>query len=302
MRYLVAIPIYNEAPTLRRVLEQVRSYATDILVIDDGSTDQTPELLAAEPGIHHIRHVDNRGYGQSLIDAFAFAVEHGYDWLITMDCDEQHEAAWIPYFLWAAAENNADIISGSRYLQAMPGNSLPPLDRRAINQKVTDLLNEVLHLGITDAFCGFKAYRVPALTRLNITIPGYAMPLQLWVQAACRGLRIREIPIRLIYEDPNRHFGGALDDPDARLLYYYDVLVHELGSSLDELKQTAGDRAFCNCDGLDSLQDRGPFATAWCRRNGAPSPDAGAARVAANLIHARFRSNPDPDGGRRRSG
>lgn len=253
MRHLVAIPIYNEAPTLRRVLEQVRAYATDILVIDDGSTDETPDLLAAEPGIHRIRHADNRGYGQSLIDAFAFAIEHGYDWLITMDCDEQHEAAWIPYFLWSAAADDADIISGSRYLQEMSGNSQPPLDRRAVNQKVTDLLNEVLHLGITDAFCGFKAYRVSALKRLNITIPGYAMPLQLWVQAAGRGLRVRETPIRLIYNDPNRHFGGALDDPDARLMYYYDVLVHELGSSLDELKQQAGDRICCDCEGRELL-------------------------------------------------
>jgi len=253
MRHLVAIPIYNEAPTLRRVLEQVRAYATDILVIDDGSTDETPDLLAAEPGIHRIRHADNRGYGQSLIDAFAYAIEHDYDWLITMDCDEQHEAAWIPYFLWSAAADDADIISGSRYLQEMSGNSQPPLDRRAVNQKVTDLLNEVLHLGITDAFCGFKAYRVSALKRLNITIPGYAMPLQLWVQAAGRGLRVRETPIRLIYNDPNRHFGGALDDPDARLMYYYDVLVHELGSSLDELKQQAGDRICCDCEGRELL-------------------------------------------------
>ncbi|MBP7933199.1 MAG: glycosyltransferase family 2 protein [Phycisphaerae bacterium] len=251
VRYLVAIPIYNEARSLPRVLEQVRYYAPDILVIDDGSTDETPQLLAAERGIHHIRHVDNRGYGQSLIDAFAFAVERGYDWLITMDCDEQHEAAWIPYFLWSAAADDADIISGSRYLQEMPGNSQPPLDRRAVNQKVTDLLNEILHLGITDAFCGFKAYRVSALRHLNITIPGYAMPLQLWVQAACRDLRIREIPIRLIYNDPNRHFGGALDDPDARLMYYYDVLVHELGGSLDELKQKAVDRVICSCDALE---------------------------------------------------
>jgi dolichol-phosphate mannosyltransferase len=232
MRYLVAIPVFNEAATLAAVVRRVRRHAPDILVIDDGSTDRTPDLLARQRGIFRIRHGDNRGYGQSLIDAFRFAGKHGYDWLITMDCDEQHEPEHIPDFLQAAARNNADIISGSRYLQDWDGNSEPPLDRRAINQRITDMLNEALDLGITDSFCGFKAYRVASLARLSITVPGYAMPLQLWVQAACCGLRIREIPIRLIYNDPDRHFGGALDNPDVRLAYYYEVLIHELGKQL----------------------------------------------------------------------
>ncbi len=228
MRYLLAIPVFNEARTLPAVLGKVRPWASDILVIDDGSTDDTPTLLRRERDLTVIRHLDNRGYGQSLIDAFHHAIEAGYDWLLTMDCDEQHEPAHIPEFLQAAAADDADIISGSRYLKDLEGNNRPPADRRAINQEMTDLLNELLGLDITDAFCGFKAYRVSALARLNITVPGYAMPLQLWVQAARLGLRVREIPVRLIYNDPSRHFGGSLDDPDQRLLYYYDVLIHEM--------------------------------------------------------------------------
>jgi len=232
LRYLVAIPVFNEAATLHPVLREVRQYARDILIIDDGSTDETPSILRPERGVRLIRHRTNLGYGQSLIDAFRFASEHDYDWLITIDCDEQHEPAWIPKFLRAAEEDDADIISGSRYLADMEGNSRPPPERRAINQKITDLLNEVLGLNITDAFCGFKAYRVAALRRLDITVPGYGMPLQLWVQAVREGLRIREIPVRLIYTDSDRFLGGSLDDADARLLYYYDVLIHELGRSM----------------------------------------------------------------------
>ncbi|NLX13702.1 MAG: glycosyltransferase family 2 protein [Phycisphaerales bacterium] len=228
MHYLLAIPVYNEAQTLLAVIRKARFHAREILVIDDGSTDDTPRLLASENDIYIIQHRENRGYGQSLINAFRFADDHGYDWLITMDCDEQHEPERIPAFVHAAAENDADIISGSRYLRPMPGSTRAPVDRQAINQKITDLLNELLHLRITDAFCGFKAYRVAALRRLNLTVPGYAMPMQFWVQAVRSDLRIREIPIPLIYNDPNRCFGGSLDNPDARLLYYYDVLVHEL--------------------------------------------------------------------------
>src|SRR6185295_18184958 len=99
MRFLVAIPIFNEAATLRSVLRSVRQYASDVLVIDDGSTDATPQLLREERGVFQIRHCDNRGYGQSLIDAFSFAVSRGYDWLITMDCDEQHDPGRIPAFV-----------------------------------------------------------------------------------------------------------------------------------------------------------------------------------------------------------
>ncbi len=229
MRTLLAIPIYNEARYLPGVLARVRRHIEDILLVDDGSTDGTPALIRAEPGVFHIRHPENRGYGQSLIDAFAFARQRAYDWLITMDCDEQHEPAHIPEFLAAAREDDADLISGSRYMKALESDGHPPHDRRTINVCITRLLNRLLDLGITDAFCGFKAYRVAALARLNITIPGYAMPLQFWVQAARAGLRIRELPVRLIYNDPNRHFGGQLDDPRARLQHYLDVLSAELG-------------------------------------------------------------------------
>ena len=144
MRYLVAIPVFNEAETLQTVLRLVRRHARDILVIDDGSTDETPQLLRRQKGVFRIRHLDNRGYGQSLVEAFDFAVAGNYDWLITMDCDEQHEPERIPEFLRAAARDDADIISGSRYLRRFQGNSTPPPDRRAINQKISNLLNELL--------------------------------------------------------------------------------------------------------------------------------------------------------------
>jgi glycosyltransferase involved in cell wall biosynthesis len=229
MQTLLAIPIFNEAKYLQGVLAKVRSHIADILVIDDGSTDETARLLAAEERIFRIRHPANRGYGQSLIDAFEFAGRHGYDWLITMDCDEQHEPAHIPEFLAAIREDDADVISGSRYLRQSDDDNRPPHDRQTINMCITRLLNNALGMRITDAFCGFKAYRVAALARLHLTVPGYAMPLQFWVQATRAGLRIRELPVRLIYKDPKRHFGGNLDDPRDRLWHYLDVLATEMG-------------------------------------------------------------------------
>lgn len=243
MRILVAIPVFNEAPSLPRVIDAVRARHDDILFIDDGSTDETPRLLARTPGVAVIRHPANLGYGQSLIDAFAYAHAERYDWVITLDCDEQHEPERIPEFVAAAERDDSDIISGSRYLVDMPGNSRAPADRRRINEVITSILNSVLGVALTDSFCGFKAHRVEAMARLNLTVPGYAFPLQFWVQAVRAGLRIREIPVSLIYLDPNRHFGGALDDSDARLNHYLSVFSDALCEAGLIRHEECGERA-----------------------------------------------------------
>ena len=228
MKYLVAIPVYNEERHLPDVLDAVRRYAPDILVIDDGSTDATPTLLRLQPGVHTITHQENRGYGQSLIEAFTFADLHGYDWVITLDCDEQHEPSQIPEFVAQARRGDADVISGSRYLRPFPDDDEAPPARRAINHTINHLLDQILGLRLTDSFCGFKAHRVAAMRALSLDEPGYAFPLQFWVQCVRAGLRIRELPVRRIYRDKSREFGGTLDDPAARLLHYLAVFVREL--------------------------------------------------------------------------
>lgn len=234
MRFIVAIPVYNEEKYVAKVLDRVLAQSPDVLVIDDGSTDSTPCLLPKWP-VEVIRHATNRGYGRSLLDAFRWAHVDGYDWIITMDCDEQHEPESIPAFIEAALADDADVISGSRYTPDSIAAGAAPANRRAINATLTAEINEKLGLNITDAFCGFKAYRVSALDRLCIDETGYAFPLQFWVQAATTGLRIREIPVSLIYNDPNRTFGGPLDNDAIRLAHYREVLERELVRCHDRL-------------------------------------------------------------------
>lgn len=247
MRLLIAIPVYNELKYVDTVLAKVRRFHDQILVIDDGSTDGTAELLAARSDIHLIRHPINRGYGQSLIDAFAFADRHGYDWVITMDCDEQHEPEMIPHFIREVRKDCCDIISGSRYLKPNKEDDLPPGDRRTINATITTTLNDLFGWRLTDSFCGFKAHRVSAMKRLTLTETGYAFPLQFWPQAWAANLRIKEIPVRLIYNDPTRHFGGLLDDAAVRLQHYTDVLNAELIRIRDERSRAALDTtALCS--------------------------------------------------------
>ena len=83
---------------------------------------------------------------------------------------------------------------------------------------------------MTDAFCGFKAYRVEALARIKLSETGYAMPLELWVQAASHKLTIIELPVPLVYLDEQRSFGGSLDDAETRLAYYHEVLDRGLAA------------------------------------------------------------------------
>jgi dolichol-phosphate mannosyltransferase len=226
-RILVGIPVYNEQRSVRKVLDEVRRFASEILVIDDGSTDSTPMLLAEQP-VEVIRHATNRGYGRSMQDMLRWARFDGYDWLITMDCDEQHEPAAIPRFVERILADEADVISGSRYLEVNELDGMPPSDRRAINETITAELNCRLDLSLTDAFCGFKAYRVRACNRLSLDVDGYDFPMQFWVQAVAHGLRIEELPVRLIYNDPTRSFGGPLDDPGNRLAHYRATMQREL--------------------------------------------------------------------------
>jgi glycosyltransferase involved in cell wall biosynthesis len=221
-RWLAALPVYNEVGYVQQVLDEVRKYAPNVLAVNDGSSDGTRELLDSRNDIDVIHHDINRGYGAALRSAFRFAIENHYDVLVTLDCDGQHQPKRIPRFV--AACKNADIVSGSRYLKTYDGDSVPPPQRLFINKQITKQINELFHWNLTDTFCGFKAYRTAALEQLDITVDGYAMPLELWTQAAMLNMKVLEIPVPLIYLDETRSFGGSLDDGNVRLTYYNKII------------------------------------------------------------------------------
>jgi dolichol-phosphate mannosyltransferase len=221
-KWLAALPVYNEANSVHTILDEVSKYATDILVVNDGSTDGTAQKLGERSDIRVISHEANQGYGAALKSAFQYAIDEGYEIVVTLDCDGQHQPVRIPRFV--AACRNSDIVSGSRYLKHYEGDSTPPAQRMFINKQITRQINERFGLCLTDAFCGFKAYRTSALKLLDIQDDGYAMPLELWTQAAMLNFRVMEIPVPLLYLDLTRSFGGSLDQAEVRLAYYNKVL------------------------------------------------------------------------------
>ncbi len=225
MRSLIVVPCFNEEGTLSQVLEEILRWSgeADILIVDDGSTDRSPQILAHFPGIRVLRHDSNLGYGRTLMDGFRVATEEDYEACLTMDCDAQHEPHMIPHFQRSLP--GWDIISGSRYLCQSCGK--PPPDRYQINMEITAILKELTGFPLTDSFCGFKAYRVPSLRLLELTEESYGFPVQLWIQAARHGLKMREIPVSLIYKDHRRHFPKELNDPMIRRQYYLEIIERE---------------------------------------------------------------------------
>ena len=238
-KFLTALPVFNEVRHVEGVLDEVLRHTPHVLVVDDGSTDGTSRLLAdrleRQGDIRVVRHPQNRGYGAALATAFRETLSGDWDGLVTIDCDGQHQPRLIPAFIEAAKAppvypvsqdglRPADIVSGSRYLKVFEGDSRPPESRRRINETITAEINARLGLELTDAFCGFKAYTRRALSALHVTEFGYAMPLEVWVQASAAGLRVVELPVPLLYLDLARSFGGALDDAETRLAYYRGVL------------------------------------------------------------------------------
>jgi len=239
-KFLTVLPVYNEEATVSEVLDLVVTYADDILVVDDGSTDGTPQLLAQRDDIKLLVHEPNKGYGAALISGFRYAAENGYEFVVTIDCDGQHEPQRIRDFVARIENSDADIVSGSRYLEEFDEDTSAPAERRKINQVITETIGESMKIKLTDAFCGFKAYRVDALEKLKLTEMGYAMPLELWVQAACFKLKVVEVAVPRIYLDENRSFGEKLDNADTRLKYYHEVInaaLKRLPGGCDKLKE-----------------------------------------------------------------
>ena len=226
MKFAIIIPVYNEAPTLEKVLDQLAQYKDgEVVIVDDGSNDATPSILERVKVKAAIRHARNEGYGKSLIDGFEFVKNNGYPFCITMDADEQHEPGFIPRFLEKI--DRFDIVSGSRYLDPILSGERPPQERLEVNRLITEKLRPLTGYPLTDSFCGFKAYRVDALRKLRLTEANYGFPLQFWLQAAKAGLTFTEIGVPLIYKDHSRNFNNQFADREERLAHYLRIIESE---------------------------------------------------------------------------
>ncbi|MCP4049937.1 MAG: glycosyltransferase family 2 protein [bacterium] len=225
-KIIAGIPVFNEGRNLENLYYQLSAvYKGDIVFVDDGSTDNSAAIISNFNNCYVIKNKRNEGYGQSLINIFNYAINSSYEILITLDADGQHEVAQLMKFIEIMRnDKQLDILSGSRYLCEFAGNAIAPAERYNLNREIIKIINDITDFGITDAFCGMKAYKVAALRKLVLTEKGYAFPIEVWLEIYKKNLTVKEVAIKRIYPDENRFFGNGLDNTKKRRAYYLNVL------------------------------------------------------------------------------
>jgi phosphohistidine swiveling domain-containing protein/glycosyltransferase involved in cell wall biosynthesis len=227
LKTLVLVSVFNEERTVRTVLEEIQKYTSaDILVVNDGSTDDSLDQITESNVTYVINHERNMGPGAALISGFRFAVEQDYDIVVTFDADGQHEARYIPELV--SAISDVDMVVGSRYSRDSQRKSQPPRDRESATQALTKLVCKYTNYDVTDCGSGFRAYRVSALRKLRITEKGYGWPFQLWIQAYKAGFRVKEVPIPLTYLDYSRGSHGEFSSVKEAIDKAKNIMDEEL--------------------------------------------------------------------------
>ncbi len=208
MRTLVIIPCKNLESHVANVVRAVQALdlGLDILVVNDGSTDRTTEV-ARDAGAIVVEHPENLGKGKALSTGFRYAVENGYDTVITMDGDEQHDPASIPAFLDAIGENGPDVVVGSR-MDAV--RNMPPL-RVWTNRTTSRVVSRLAGQDIPDSQSGYRAIRVPVVDGMTLVTSRYDTESEILIRAGRRGYSIGTIPIESIYTDGISHINKFVD-------------------------------------------------------------------------------------------
>jgi glycosyltransferase involved in cell wall biosynthesis len=200
------IPAYNEEKTIGSVVLKTKASVDEVLVVDDGSIDDTA-LLAESAGATVLKMPQNSGKAAALLSGLDVFVNNGVDAVVLLDADGQHDPRQIPQLLQPILDNEADLVIGSRFLEG--GKGIP--HHRKVGQTI---LNKTTSFGagikITDSQSGFRALSRKALQNLDFDSQGYDIETDMIGCFADRGLRIAEVPIAVEYDVPNGHKKAAL--------------------------------------------------------------------------------------------
>ncbi len=196
VKIVAVIPCLDEEKFIGDIVIRTRRQVSKVIVVDDGSTDQTAEV-ATVSGAEVIRHQKQRGAGAATMSGFEAALKQSADIVIALDGDGQHDPDEIPLLLQPILDGQADLVIGSRFLKV----AKVPTYRKLGIDVITWLYNLGVKNKIIDAQSGFRAYSKKTLESIHITIPGFGFSIQTLVQARKSGVRIVEVPISIIYHD-----------------------------------------------------------------------------------------------------
>lgn len=196
MRLCAVIPAYNEATRIAGVIRSVKQFVPDILVVIDGSTDETERIARAE-GVHVFVHAENCGAGAATMTGIEAARRLGFDTVVTLDADGQHAASDIPRLLEALKTGNADLVIANRFGRK---NAIPMIRRIAngIGNFVTFAVTGVF---LPDTQCGFKVFGPKALSELDLKMSGFEFCTEIIREAARKKWKIVSIPSKVVYSE-----------------------------------------------------------------------------------------------------
>ena len=201
MKLLIALPCYNEGEKLGEVLRSIpvtyeKIDQVRLLVIDDGSSDQTAKI-ATNAGASVIRHKQNKGLGMAFRSAVDFAIDHGYDLMVNMDGDGQFDPQDIFRLIAPILNQEADFVTGSRFLAGERIPHMPPVKRWG-NARMSSLIGRLCQQQFSDVSCGFRAYSRDTLLKINF-YGRFTYTQESFISFHFHQLTLREVPISVTY-------------------------------------------------------------------------------------------------------
>jgi glycosyltransferase involved in cell wall biosynthesis len=196
MKLLAVIPAHNEERAIGRVVASIKDLGHDVLVIDDGSQDST-RILAGQAGAEVISTGQKSGKGTALRAGFDYALQKGYDAVITVDGDGQHDPDDIAPFITAYEQTQAGIINGNR----MQNPTGMPLLRLATNGFMSLVISLLCRQKIPDTQCGFRLVTADVLKNITLQSSDFEIETEILVKASKKGFKIASVPVVTIYRD-----------------------------------------------------------------------------------------------------
>lgn len=226
---MVLIPTYNNAGTLAQVISDVKEYASDVIVVNDGSTDNTAEILTAIEDIRIISYAENRGKGYALKLGLSKAYEWGYRYAITIDSDGQHYADDIAVFVERIEQSPDTLLIGARNLTA---DNMP--SKNTFANKFSNFWFKIeTGQSLSDTQSGYRLYPLEKLQNIRLITRRYEFEVEIIVRAAWRGVKVENVPIKVYYAPDDKrvsHFRPLRDFTRISLLnsvlVLYALLVY----------------------------------------------------------------------------
>ena len=198
-RYCVLIPAFEADRQIGQLVRQTRQAGFPVVVVDDGSRDRTA-AIASHEGALVISHLRNQGKGSALRTGFDYALREGYEGVVTMDGDGQHDPADIHQLVRTGELQHAGIVLGNR----LANGAMMPHIRRWTNQLMSGMVSTVARQRIPDSQCGFRFIRKEVLQNVPLTSKRFEIETELIIGAAKRRWKIVSVPVRSIYDTHHR--------------------------------------------------------------------------------------------------